>query len=406
MRVVCSIPGRLRVHLDFIRRNQRLAIGLDSYLRGIAGISTVSVNQITGNVLVLYRQEAIKEAEIIGAIKSLTAKEQVFFLQKYDVPAGKSISGIFLAAFNPLYLWKNRHLQKVARLAERIVKVGFLVIATRVIGLKLNLSSSIAILILSNPGVLVAISLMTWYYAAIRAQTKNIFVMDSLALEQLEQPKIIFLESGLLLPEDKSAENTNKKFNKNTIQELVALKQLENPVQPQIKDLVEGVRNQGVIDLAVISQTKSSLIEFAGDYLGIKNVYSFDDKRLAMINRVKVSKQDMHATVFMTTAAGLNNMGYLKPDLIVCVERNGEVCAEQGDIILSHDNLVGFPDLLKLSKSCEQLIIQYQSMAVTVNLAAVFFSTLGYLNPVRAITVYLLNMLFAQLMIEKKIMTI
>jgi hypothetical protein len=412
MKVVFSIPGRLRLHLAFIRHNQRIAVGLNSCLRGLAGISTVSVNQLTGNVLVLYNQAAIKEAEIIGKLKSLTAEELAVFPQKYDLKAGKTVPGIFLAAFNPMYLRKYRHFQKAARLAERIVKFGFLVIATRVIGLKLNLSAALAILILSNPGVLVAISLMTWHYAIIRAQTKNILLRNSLVLERLEQPEMIFLESGLLLPKVQPADNASelvqlyKKFSKNTILELVALKQMENPVQPQLKHLVEGIRNQGVSNLAVISQTKNSLIEYAGDYLGIKNIYCFDDKRLVMLNRQKVSHQDMQAAVLLTTVPGLDKMGCFKPEVIICIERNGEGCKERGDIILTYNNLAGFPYLLKLSKSCEQLIIQYQSIAVTVNLVAVFFSTLGYLNPVRAISVYLLNMLFAQQMIKKKLMTI
>lgn len=68
------LPGRLRICIRGLKGNNNFAKNIDHYLSGIAGITKVTTNHYTGNVLVLFSEEHIKISSIENIIYEIKSK--------------------------------------------------------------------------------------------------------------------------------------------------------------------------------------------------------------------------------------------------------------------------------------------------------------------------------------------
>ena len=69
--IVHALEGRLRMRLPKIKRASREALEVELRLEQIMGIEYVSANPATGNVLIHYDPNVIKQEEVISSLMEL-----------------------------------------------------------------------------------------------------------------------------------------------------------------------------------------------------------------------------------------------------------------------------------------------------------------------------------------------
>ncbi len=63
------MEGRLRVKVPEMKRSVPKALHVEEVIKGLPGITTVSANPTTGNVLVLFDSEQLTHTDILAALK-------------------------------------------------------------------------------------------------------------------------------------------------------------------------------------------------------------------------------------------------------------------------------------------------------------------------------------------------
>lgn len=63
-----NVPGRLRIKTPLIKKNQSIAEDVQNLLRPLIGISSTSVNLITGSIVVNYDHKVITSKEIVNTL--------------------------------------------------------------------------------------------------------------------------------------------------------------------------------------------------------------------------------------------------------------------------------------------------------------------------------------------------
>ena len=66
-----ALNGRLRIKVPEVKGLPVKAVGLEGALRNTDGITSVRANPTTGNVLVLYDPERIRQHEVLSALQRL-----------------------------------------------------------------------------------------------------------------------------------------------------------------------------------------------------------------------------------------------------------------------------------------------------------------------------------------------
>jgi len=103
---VHELPGRLRIKIPCLKRNPKRAIEIRNLLRNISGIRSVSVNTVTGSVIVQFSPEVVKSHSILMLLSQegcidlsmaiSTEKYMESALTKLGQSASKALLGLAL----------------------------------------------------------------------------------------------------------------------------------------------------------------------------------------------------------------------------------------------------------------------------------------------------------------------
>jgi copper chaperone CopZ len=63
-----DIPGRLRIKTPLIKRNQSIAEDIQNLLKPIIGISSTSLNLVTGSIVINYEPRVITSKDIVNTL--------------------------------------------------------------------------------------------------------------------------------------------------------------------------------------------------------------------------------------------------------------------------------------------------------------------------------------------------
>ena len=74
---VHHVPGRLRVRVPQVKRSPKESRRVQDHLKDLMGVENVSVNPITGSVLVTYDQNRIDSSEILGHLRDQGHIEEI-----------------------------------------------------------------------------------------------------------------------------------------------------------------------------------------------------------------------------------------------------------------------------------------------------------------------------------------
>jgi hypothetical protein len=63
---VHEVPGRMRIKIPSMKRNPRVASEIRGLLKKVTGVGTVSVNMVTGSVVVQYHRDAVRSDTVLS----------------------------------------------------------------------------------------------------------------------------------------------------------------------------------------------------------------------------------------------------------------------------------------------------------------------------------------------------
>jgi hypothetical protein len=63
---VHEVPGRMRIKIPSMKRNPRVASEIRALLKKVTGVGTVSVNMVTGSVVVQYDRGSVRSDTILS----------------------------------------------------------------------------------------------------------------------------------------------------------------------------------------------------------------------------------------------------------------------------------------------------------------------------------------------------
>ncbi|NMC75336.1 MAG: cation transporter [Geobacteraceae bacterium] len=78
------VPGRLRVRIPGLKGNTRLAAKVEESLRTCSGVEDISINPVTGSVVIRYNRDATHSRNIL-----LYLTEKGFIDMEKAVPSGQ-----------------------------------------------------------------------------------------------------------------------------------------------------------------------------------------------------------------------------------------------------------------------------------------------------------------------------
>lgn len=64
-----QIPGRLRIKSPVVRRNEAVAVTVETFLKTIDGIRSVAVNTLTGSITIHYSPRVVTPEIVLEALK-------------------------------------------------------------------------------------------------------------------------------------------------------------------------------------------------------------------------------------------------------------------------------------------------------------------------------------------------
>lgn len=64
-----SVPGRLRIKIALIKKNEEIALHTRKFIRQIRGVKSVATNTVTGSITILYNTKTVKSNTILDILK-------------------------------------------------------------------------------------------------------------------------------------------------------------------------------------------------------------------------------------------------------------------------------------------------------------------------------------------------
>lgn len=388
--IISSIPGRIRIKVDGLLRNEKLGYGILKALRELKQINSLSFNTNTGNILIYYKYQYLGIKDILFRIQTFTHKDASNCIPK--AITNDSPIRILIKTLNPFNLLTKKHpiniFEKEYSLSRKIIKMGIFMAAISLF-INSHIRTLASIMILTYPGILFTISYMSHFYSARKAFLNEVYLKNSRDIGQIVKVNNFFIEDRVLIgKENISSKILRENKNKLTVEKLLAIGKAENLTKPEIKSFIEETRKYGVTDFTVFSEQKDDILKYITYALGIDKRYILEDKTF-ILNDLK-DRGNIITVIDEDLADRIKNMS---SNLTICVYPETKKDFDKGSINIIDKNIKQIPCLLKLSKDCEELIRRYHASSISVNTIAIYLAVLLRINPIFILGIYIINLL-------------
>ncbi|MBV7275499.1 hypothetical protein I6U48_21585 [Clostridium sp. PL3] len=387
IKVISSIPGRIRINISGLLRNEKIAFSIGYELAKHTNIVSFHVSKNSGNVLIYYKDISLSKGNILILVeKALKSSNEMIIPENID---RRHLIKILIDAMNPLSLFRKKHSKKIYEkeysisnniLKNSIGSSSIIFLFTSSIG------SVISALILGYPGILFAISAASYYYASTKLKMANIYLKSNSSLTFLNNIDTLLVENDVF--QDRFHNISGLQLSKYDIHKLTILNKIDNPVNCDFESLINNIRILGVNNIFIIGNSQSGIIQYISYLLGVEilDINNLEKKQ----NYLMVNK--LNNTVSLTTDRILESqLTYFHSDLIICLYRNKSPNILNADINLEYSNMNKLPFLMELSYFCREINTQTQNIATTLNILGILLVTLEYLTPLSSIFFYILN---------------
>lgn len=362
----------------------------------LPGVISVSANRRTGNFLVRYDARKITEQEI-------TARMDEPVNGDIPLPALKSFARTVKGALNPaLFLKKTSPiglLHSEYHLSRRLA-LASVFLALTVYLLKSVAGQFLAMLIFAIPAVIFAIPLTAFYYAAVRADNRKIYLKEISSLERLRRSETVYIhESALITGSRRENENLiYRNLNNPEFRKFLELGKINELLNIKITDFVFGIRENGITDIAIAVNEDNELIGMIAGQLGVERVVRLHDN-------VAVLDFFQDHTIIVTAEEQPEKIYHTAKGFVLYVYNKNRKEEIRTEAAVHSKDIQKIPWLVGLSRYCKELTVRCENSAIAVHSLGMLLSALGYLNPVGALSVYGINMAGQILFIKRKVLS-
>jgi len=200
IKIVSSLPGRLRANISNLFRNDKIAFNIKIILIRSRGVFSVKPSKVTGNVLINYDTAHISENEIMIILdKCLNIKDKLEIAGDVN---NDSLYKIIFHTLNPLSLFGKKRAKEIYTNeyigSKKIINISFIMS-----GITFLVTNSIykafSVLILGYPGILFSIALVSCYYASSKLKCNGIYFKDYHSFYLIKDVNILLIDSSLFL---------------------------------------------------------------------------------------------------------------------------------------------------------------------------------------------------------------
>ncbi|WP_368490606.1 HMA2 domain-containing protein [Clostridium sp. BJN0013] len=401
IKIISSLPGRLRANVSDLFRNDKIAFNIKIILIRSKGIFSVKPSKVTGNVLINYDTAHISENEIIIILDGcLNIKDKLEIAG--DVNNG-SLYKIIFHTLNPLSLfgkkrgkeiYENEYISSKKIINISLIMSGITLLVTN------SISKAFSVLILGYPGILFSIALVSYYYASSKLKYNGIYFKDYHYIYSMGNMNTLLIDSSLFLNEFYKHNSSLSHLDRMNFEKLVILRQLENPVSDRMKSIIEDIRLLGINNISIIGNCKNVVINYISYYLGIDIL---DYEVLKYNANYDFNNKTKGKKAFLVTNEFLEEFEeYLYHDLVICVYKNYATMMDmlKGNINFECNHMDKLPSIIELSYFCSEIDVQTKNVAVTLNIIGMLLSIMDYLNPLKTIIFYSFNILISILTLK------
>jgi len=394
--IIFSIPGRIRIKISDLFMNEKTACSICSTIEDMQGVISARSNTRTGNILVCYKLELTNESEIINRIHNY---ENDMIPVGTDESFIKSLKKVF---HSRMFSKKNNDApasHNEYRLSRRFLKAA-LIIGGIVFLFEWMISRLIAILIFACPAILFVIPVTAFYYGMKRSRSRRIYMKDYTSLARLRNIGTVYLNDSVFMS-GSSHDNKDHQFKNqyhSEIQKLIEINNINHLLNIKITDFVFGIRENGITDIAIVTDQDDQAIEKIAYILGIEKIYRLKD------NITRLDFYNQH-TLIVTAEELTHGVRELSMGVVLYIYNKNGYDIKQSDISVNSQDIDKIPWMVGLSRYCKEIIIRSQNSAIAINSLGILFASLGFLNPLGAISVYGINTVWQILFIKNRILS-
>lgn len=366
-RIIFFIPGRIRIHiLDLLRQGKEIG-EICCILEDVHGVISVHSNVYTENILVCYDPETTDENKILKRINDIGESTVT---NGFRPPFSTKIP---LKRHNPAIYQNERKIS--ARWMKMVLFIGGLTFAFNFI-----LRRLLSILIFACPVFIFAAPASAFYYTALRARNRRIFIRNKASLDLLDKIESVYLNDSIFLLDEPTHASTI------------------SPVNQEIYDFVFGIRENGVTDIALLVEKNRAIAHRAADQLGIEEIYHLNNE----VNRHGFLNDH---SLIVITEHDPNLTDSRKNSMVIHVFGKDYQEIPASDLTVQFRDLHRIPWLFRFGHYCREWIIRCQNMAIAIQTLGILAAAFGYIGPLGALAVYGFNTAWQPILIKSRIVS-
>jgi hypothetical protein len=383
--VLSSIPGRIRVKINYFNDVDFFKEKIINSLSINKVINKIKVNDYLNTVLVFYNCDLSDESNIISLITQINLYDENINLNISE--SKKTFKKMIFKAFNPINLIKKYYDKDIYcnqyNASKSLIKTG-VALSAAVLMYSYSMKTIFSILLLSYPGFLFVISSSAYYLSHKIAFANNVFSANLHSFKKLSDSNSIAIDSSLLL-------NKDKKYN-----DFYTFNGIKSIINNNMSIVIRDLRNLGIIDLRVLFSRVDHLLE--------KVIYTLGLEPLTYANQSVDEFKKKSPDTFIIKYKSVYPLNEVYDKFIVfAYDDNDLLINKQTQNIYIHEqNITKIPFLIHLTRHIDQLIIQTQSIAITVNIFGMLLAVYGFISITGCIILYLCNVLFSSVLLTRK----
>lgn len=384
IKILSSIPGRIRIKIEGLKRNEKAVSFLKNCLQFYHGISFVSPSISTGNLLVLYDCKLISAAEVLEKITSTSIQNvpKCVHEEFTEVERGSKLTSKNYLPYNDRFNNKINTYEHEITLSKKLLALNVLVIVPALFT-SISLGYTLGILVFGFPGVLFLIR-KSAYCREKKMLSRDFNLANPSLVNRLAEIEHMLIEDSII--------------NADLLTSIPG--DISNLAESNALKLIKDFRNIGLTDIHMLSTKNSEANNHISFMLGINKIEL--DRQLSQ------DKSLIRSTFISANTAAIissNDLSTLcsKQILVFLGGRHIRLSEEDSIITFNLNSTNKIPFVLDLSKYCKELITRSETIAITVNILGMFFAVAEFITFLPAAGLYIFNYLSNKFYISNKL---
>lgn len=347
IKVKFSIPGRIRLKINFLYKNIFFAQKLSETIKRKSDIVSVFINTNTYTLLIIYNHEKLSEKELKLYIE--TCFTELNFIQKND----DNIKN------NSIYEGEKA-------ISKRLILISGILIGMLSIG-SFNIATVISIMILASPFNLFYIRNKGYKITSNLLSQRKIDLQNNSCIKILSKTEEIFIQDNLIINKDVVKQYNNSSEKKGlSIRKSVIYGNLEEPVFFYCDKLVRNLRNIGVNKISILSKKTSVFINYAKSTLGINSLTLEECYITTGINNILGEP-----LIILICNNKYKNVPDKSLGIYIYTQDNKIKYNDTFSVVLCKKHILELPYLILICKHMEITINNNQNISLAINMLGI-----------------------------------